>query len=97
MRSDRGGDYNGGRDDVRSGGREGGDEVRSQWRLQRGQGRRTSWRWRRRDEVRSRWRLQRGQGRRTIWRSRRRGRGQIAVATTTGAGTTYDLEVEKEG
>src|SRR5204862_335196 len=47
-------------------------------------------------EVRSRMRPSTRQGRRTGWRWRGRARGQITDATVEEAGTTYQLEVERE-
>ena len=47
--------------------------------------------------VRSWLQLQREQGQHTDWRWRAVARGQITVATAKGAGTTYSLEVEREG
>jgi hypothetical protein len=50
-----------------------------------------------RQEVRSSLRMQREQGQHTDWRWRVVAIGQITVATAKGAGTTYSLEVEREG
>jgi len=48
-------------------------------------------------EDKSQLRLQREQGQHTDWRWRAVARGQIMVVTAKGAGTTYSLEVEREG